>query len=99
MLFLVAGLTFASWYGTRDRIGATQNREVAMRRWIRSLPWWARPFMWLAVLPLLFFGWVVNEMFGQAKAGAKRMFAPLLWPVAGLGGLLVLYGTLGPQGF
>lgn len=66
--------------------------------WIRRLPWWGRLIAWLPFvvviwLPFQIFsviGWMLAEMFGQAKTKAKAAISPLLWPIAILGFLGLL---------
>lgn len=66
---------------------------------LARVPRWARPLVWLIALPFRILGWALREMGTQAKAGAKRTLAPMLWPAAGILALIALYGALGPQGF
>ncbi len=44
-------------------------------------------------------GWVIKEMFQQAKGNAKKVLKSLLWPIAGILAFLMLYALGGPRGF
>ena len=80
--------------------GDSQHRGSEMfASLVARAPLWAKPFIWLLVLPFRVFGWVLRELGRQAITGAKRVFAPLLWPCIGVLCLVVLYGTLGPEDF
>ena len=76
---------------------------------IRRLPAWGRAVAWplygmlwlvcqITMSLLQAAGWAAGEMFGRAKTKAKKTFAPLLWPVAAILGLVALAGVVGPQG-
>ncbi len=70
---------------------------------IRRFPWWGQALAWpfygvaRAVSGIL--GWAACEMGGQATKGAKKIFAPFVWPAAGLLGLGLLYATSSPEEF
>ena len=59
----------------------------------------ARSLLWLLWQPFRFVGWVLHELGTQAVDGAKKAFAPLLWPIVGLATLVALWFVLGPEEF
>lgn len=70
--------------------------------WGQAIAWPLYGMLWLACQVVAAFfrlvGWMLNEMFGRAKAGAKKTFAPLLWPAVVVFALLGLAAMLGPNG-
>ncbi len=76
---------------------------------IRRLPWWGQAIAWplygalwlVCQIVVAFFrlvGWMLGEMFGRAKTGAKKTFAPLLWPAVAVAAFFGLAAILGPHG-
>jgi branched-subunit amino acid permease len=76
---------------------------------IRRLPLWGQAIAWplfgifwlvcqIVTAFLRLVGWMLTEMFGRAKAGAKKTFAPLLWPAVAVFAFLGLAAALGPNG-
>ena len=55
--------------------------------------------VWLLKQPFLLAGWIIAELCGQAKTGAKKAIRPFLWPAVGVGMFLFLYATLDPRAF
>ncbi|MEI7720227.1 MAG: hypothetical protein WCI89_03405 [bacterium] len=70
--------------------------------WGQAIAWPLFGMLWLVCQITMGFlqalGWMFKEMFGQAKAGAKKTFAPLLWPVVGVLVLAAVAASIGPQG-
>ncbi len=60
---------------------------------LRALRYLGLGLLWLAKKPLLFLGWVVSELFGQARTGLQRVLRPFLWPVVGLLVALFLFSN------
>lgn len=56
--------------------------------------WWLVRNLILAPLH-----WIVRELFGQAKAGTKKVLRPFLWPAAGCLVFLFLMNTMDQQTF
>ena len=71
----------------------------AVKTQIRRLPWWGQAVAWPLYaafwMPAAIIGWAFQEMYGSAKSGAKKVFAPLALPAAAFIGLAVLYASLG----
>ncbi len=68
----------------------------------QAIAWPFFGMLWLIYqiirLFLQILGWMLKEMGGRAKVGAKKTIAPLLWPVAAVLGLVALAAALGPHG-
>jgi hypothetical protein len=81
-------------------------RFASLSAWIRRQHWGVQlalfPLLamaWLAYnLVLLPIGWIAKEAGGQAKAGAKKVLAPLLWPLLAIVGVVLIVAALGVQG-
>ncbi len=72
---------------------------AALAARIGRLPWWGQAIAWPFFGVARLIGWVLSEMGGQATKGAKKVFAPFLWPVAALLFTGLLYATMSPEEF
>ena len=70
------------------------HRFLTILRHISLGLWWLVRNLVLAPL-----GWVVQELFGQAKTGTKKILRPFLWPVVGIGMVAMLYDTMDSRAF
>lgn len=70
-----------------------------MRYLLAALPYLGRALWWLLKQPFLLAGWVLSELFGQAKTGVKKALRPLLWPIVGLAIFGFLFATMDPRAF
>ncbi|HYF13345.1 MAG TPA: hypothetical protein VD928_03560 [Candidatus Paceibacterota bacterium] len=68
-----------------------------MKWYFSNLPLPARIAANIILLPFRIFGWVAKELLGQAVRGAKKTFAPLLWPLVAIAFLVLLYFVAGPE--
>ncbi len=74
---------------------------------IRRLHWGAQILLFplLGVLWLVHnvifrpLGWMATEASAQAMVGVKKVFAPLLWPLVIIAGLVVMLVAMGTQQF
>jgi hypothetical protein len=73
-----------------------------LRRFIKRQPWQAQAVAWPLYGVAHAIGgtlaWAFAELTGQARAKAKKTFAPLLWPALGLLVVMILFAVLGEQG-
>ncbi len=68
---------------------------------IRRTGWWQVVLIPIYALIYIVFapiGWVLKELGGQAKTGAKKVFAPLLWPIVAIVAAVLLISVIGIQG-
>ena len=59
--------------------------------------WAYRVLLGLILAPFRALGWALKEMARQLVGKAKSTFAPLLWPIALLGFLAIVYAIGGEQ--